>query len=80
VQRVAPVLRRLAASHELPEIILLEQRNCAFVKGDEPVGTREWEQTRLQPSGKPTGNTSIESLDGRLREECLNPHWFVSLD
>jgi len=29
--------------------------------------------------GKPTDNPFIESFNGRLREECLNQHWFVSL-
>ncbi|PWB43133.1 MAG: IS3 family transposase [Rhodocyclales bacterium] len=30
--------------------------------------------------GKPTDNAKIESFNGRLREECLNAHWFLSLD
>ena len=30
--------------------------------------------------GKPTDNAFIESFNGRLREECLNQHWFSSLD
>ena len=30
--------------------------------------------------GKPTDNAVIESFNGRLREECLNQHWFLSLD
>jgi putative transposase len=30
--------------------------------------------------GKPTDNTFIESLNGKLRAECLNAHWFLSLD
>jgi putative transposase len=30
--------------------------------------------------GKPTDNAVIESFNGRLRDECLNQHWFVSLD
>ena len=30
--------------------------------------------------GKPTDNAYIESFNGRLREECLNQHWFSSLD
>jgi putative transposase len=31
-------------------------------------------------SGKPNQNAYIESLNGRLRDECLNEHWFVSLE
>jgi putative transposase len=30
--------------------------------------------------GKPTDNAAIESFNGRFREECLNVHWFVSID
>jgi len=30
--------------------------------------------------GKPTDNAKIESFNGRLREECLNANWFLSLD
>jgi putative transposase len=30
--------------------------------------------------GKPTDNAFVESFNGRLRDECLNAHWFLSLD
>lgn len=30
--------------------------------------------------GKPTDNAYIESFNGRLRQECLNEHWFLSLE
>jgi putative transposase len=30
--------------------------------------------------GTPTDNAYIESFNGRLREECLNQHWFGSLE
>jgi putative transposase len=30
--------------------------------------------------GKPTDNAFVESFNGRLREECLNAHWFLSLE
>lgn len=30
--------------------------------------------------GKPTDNAFVESFNGRLREECLNTHWFESID
>ena len=29
--------------------------------------------------GKPTDNALVESFNGRLRDECLNAHWFLSL-
>ena len=30
--------------------------------------------------GKPTDNGFVESFNGSLRDECLNVHWFESLD
>jgi putative transposase len=30
--------------------------------------------------GKPTDNAIVESFNGRFREECLNTHWFESLE
>ncbi len=29
--------------------------------------------------GKPTNNAIVESFNGRLRLDCLNKHWFISL-
>ena len=33
----------------------------------------------IQP-GKPTQNEFVESLNGKFRNECLNQHWFRSID
>ena len=30
--------------------------------------------------GKPTDNAFIEPFNGKFRTECLNAHWFMSLD
>lgn len=30
--------------------------------------------------GKPTDNAFIESFNGSLRDECLNTHWFSSIE
>ncbi|GEB39576.1 hypothetical protein GLI01_36110 [Gluconacetobacter liquefaciens] len=30
--------------------------------------------------GKPTDNSFIESFNDKFRAECLNTHWFISLD
>jgi len=32
----------------------------------------------IQP-GKPVQNAFIESFDGKFRDECLNEHWFLTL-
>ena len=34
---------------------------------------------RLIEPGKPNQNAYVESFNSRLRDECLNEHWFVSL-
>jgi transposase InsO family protein len=36
-------------------------------------------QLRLIEPGKLNQNAYIESFNGRLRDECLNEHWFPSL-
>ena len=30
--------------------------------------------------GKPTDNATVESFNGKFREECLNAHWFESIE
>ena len=41
-----------------------------------------WNRVELDFSrpGKPTDNAVIESFNGWLRQECLNQHWFLSLE
>lgn len=35
---------------------------------------------RLIEPGKPNQNAYVESFNGRFRDECLNEHWFTSLN
>jgi len=35
---------------------------------------------RLIEPGKPNQNAYVESFNGRLRDECLNEHWFFHLE
>jgi putative transposase len=30
--------------------------------------------------GKPVDNAHIEAFNGRVRDECLNQHWFLNLN
>jgi Integrase core domain len=39
---------------------------------------RKIELVHIEP-GKPVQNPHVESVHGRLREECLNASWFVNL-
>jgi putative transposase len=44
------------------------------------MGLSEGCRIRLLPARKPTDNAFIESFNGKFRAECLNAHWFLSLD
>jgi putative transposase len=37
-------------------------------------------QMNFNRRGKPTDNATVESFNGKFREECLNAHWFESID
>lgn len=73
------VLDRLAFSRGLPTVIRTDN-------GKEFCGKAmiEWAHARgvdlrLIEPGKPNQNAYVESFNGRLRDECLNEHWFTSL-
>lgn len=77
--RVAQVLDRLAGRRGLPRSIRVDN-------GPEFTGRAldEWAHRRgvklqfIRP-GKPVENAFIESFNGRLRQECLEQHWFLDL-
>jgi len=73
------MLDRLAVERGLPQAIRTDN-------GKEFCGRAmlNWAHARsvrlfLIEPGKPNQNAYIESFNGRLRDECLNEHWFVSL-
>ena len=78
--RVAQVLDRVGGHRGLPRSIRLDN-------GPEFTGRAldEWAHRRgvklefIRP-GKPVENAFIESFNGRIRQECLNQHWFLDLD
>lgn len=74
------MLDRIALRRSLPQAIRTDN-------GKEFCGRAmlTWAQTRsvklfLIEPGKPNQNAYIESFNGRFRDECLNEHWFTSLD
>ena len=78
-QMLTRVLDRLALSRGLPQVIRTDN-------GKEFCGKAmvEWAHARgvalrLIEPGKPNQNAYVESFNGRLRDECLNEHWFTSL-
>src|SRR4029450_4644229 len=72
------------------ERIRLERGLARTIKGDNgsefiSKGMDRWayengvELDFSQP-GRPIDNAKVESFNGRLRQECLNAHWFLSLE
>src|ERR1700741_4903133 len=49
------------------------------MEGVDPSSPRDSKLDVSRP-GRPTDNAFIESLNGKFRAECLNTHWFMSLD
>jgi transposase InsO family protein len=44
------------------------------------VGGPERDPVDYIDPGKPVQNAVMESFNGRFRDECLNSHWFTSLE
>ena len=79
-KRVARFLLQVGETRPLPERIIVDNGTEFTSKA-----MFEWTEdnaTTLQviQSGQPTQNAFVESLDGKFRNECLNQHWFRSLD
>ena len=51
----------------------------ACVKRD-AIGDARRVELDISRPGKPTDNARVESFNGRLRQECLNAHSFLSMD
>ena len=44
------------------------------------MGVHQRRAPGFQPDGRLTDNALIEPFNGRFREDCLNVHWFPSLE
>lgn len=76
---VTRVLDRLARSRGLPRVIRSDNGKEFCGKAMVSWAHARGVQLRLIEPGKPNQNAYIESFNGRLRDECLNEHWFPSL-
>lgn len=77
--RVRRILENVIGTRGRPESIVVD--NGPEFRGRALAAWSEQSRVRLQfiEPGKPTQNAFIESFNGRLREECLNANWFLSV-
>jgi putative transposase len=77
--RVVRALDGIAAARGYPKQLICD--NGPEFVGRDVVGWAAHHGVQLvhiQP-GKPNQNAFVESFNGRVRDECLNRHWFLSL-
>jgi putative transposase len=78
-RRVIGVLEKLAETRGLPEVIIVDNGPEFAGKAlDEWVYRKGIKLNFIRP-GKSIENAFAESFNGRLRDECLNTNWFLSL-
>lgn len=77
---VVKILEQVHSDHGKPETIQVDN-GPEFISKDVDLWAY-WNKVKLDFSrpGKPTDNALIESFNARFRQECLNEHWFLSMD
>lgn len=78
-ERVVRVLGRLACERGLPNTIMMD--NGTEFTSKAMLGWSQQTEVRLHfiSPGRPVQNAYIESFNGKLRDECLNQHYFTGL-
>ncbi len=78
--RVVEVLQRLSKGRSLPSTIRVDNGPEFISKVLDQWAYLNRVELDFSRPGKPTDNAFIEAFNGRLREECLNESWFLSLE
>lgn len=77
---VVATLERVCREHGYPQSIRVDQ-GSEFVSRDLDLWAYQKDVVLdFSRPGKPTDNSFIESFNGKFRAECLNAHWFLTLD
>lgn len=76
---VAELLDRVAQFRGYPEAVRTDQGPEFTCRAFDQWAYEHGVTPLLIQAGKPTQNAYIESFNGKLRDECLNEHWFASL-
>jgi len=78
-ENVVATLERVCGQIGYPKTIRVDQ-GSEFISRDMDLWAYQRGVTLdFSRPGKPTDNAFIEAFNGRLRAECLNAHWFLSL-
>ena len=75
-RRVTQVLDRAVAQHGLPRAICVDNGPEFSGRELDAWAYRHGVKLCFSRPGKPTDNAFAESFNGRVRQECLNTHWF----
>ncbi len=76
---MAEAVTRLAAQRSKPEAIKVDNGSEFAGKVMDRWAYENGVELDVSRRGIPTDNALVESFNGRLRQECLNEHWFLSL-
>jgi putative transposase len=79
-QRVVRVLERLREEHGVPQRIMMDNGPEFTGKALDAWAYLQKVELEFIRPGKPMENGYIESFNGKFRDECLNSHWFVSME
>jgi putative transposase len=77
--RVVGVLERLGKIRGLPEQILMDNGPEFTSRVLDVWAHRQGVKLMYIEPGKPMQNPYVESFNGKLRDECLNQHWFLNV-
>ena len=78
--QVVAAMARIALSRGAPRIIRVDNGPEFISKALDRWAYENGVTLDFSRPGKPTDNAFVESFNGRLRDECLNTHWFLSLE
>ena len=79
-KRVTQVLDRAAALYGLPKALCIDNGPEFSGRELDAWAYRQGVNLCFSRPGKPTDNAFVESFNGRFRQECLNTHWFESIE
>ena len=74
------VLDRLAETRGLPQRITIDNGPEFAGSALDAWAYRRGIQLHFIEPGHPTQNAYVESFNGKVRDECLNEHWFTTLE